>query len=57
MASFVPATVKFKSLTSACSAVGLITNSPLMRPTITPATGPSKGILLIPRHNDEPKGL
>ncbi len=54
MASRVPATVKFKSLISVSSAVGLIINSPLTLPTITPATGPSKGILLIPKQRDEP---
>ena len=54
IASLVPATVKCSSLTSFCSAVGLITNLPSTKPTITPATGPSNGIFDIPKHRDEP---
>ena len=45
-----PATVKDKVLASACSAVGLITSLPSTFPTITPLTGPSKGIFEIPKH-------
>ena len=47
MASFVPATVKSKSENSNSLGVGLIINSPLICPTLTPAIGPPKGILLI----------
>ena len=54
IASLVPATVKSISDSAACSTVGLIMNSPLIRPTLTPAIGPSKGILEIHVHNDEP---
>ena len=49
IASSVPATVSDKLLASTCSAVGLITNSLPTLPTITPDTGPSKGILEMPR--------
>ena len=43
IAYFVPATVKSISDTSSSSGVGLIINSPLTLPTLTPAIGPSNG--------------
>ena len=43
IASIVPATVKSISDNSASAIVGFIINSPLTRPTLTPAIGPSKG--------------
>ena len=54
IASLVPATVKSISEISDCSVVGLITSSPLTRPTLTPATGPLNGTLLIEVAIDEP---
>ena len=54
IASIVPATVKLIVLLSISSQVGLILSSPSILPTITPATGPSNGILEIPKHNDVP---
>ena len=54
IASLVPATVRSMSLNSVCSAVGLIINSPLILPTLTPATGPLNGIWLIEVAKEEP---
>ena len=54
IASFVPATVRSISLSSTCSVVGLITNSPFTLPTLTAATGPSNGISEIDVAKDEP---
>ena len=54
IASFVPATVRSISDFSLCSTVGLITNSPSTLPTLTAATGPLKGILLIQVASEEP---
>ena len=54
IAYLVPATVKSKSLCSSSSGVGLIINSPLTLPTLTPAIGPSNGILLIQVDKLEP---
>ena len=53
-ASFVPATVKSISDASNSSTVGFNTNSPSIRPTITPAIGPSNGISEIDNDNDDP---
>ena len=44
MAVAVPATVNSISDNSAWATVGLMTISPLTRPTLTPATGPSNGM-------------
>ena len=44
IASFVPATTKFRSLCSSCANVGCSTSSPSMCPTRTDATGPSNGM-------------
>ena len=44
IASSVPATARFRRLTSNCAGVGLTINCPSMSPTRTPAIGPSKGI-------------
>ena len=54
ISSFVPATVTVNSHLSICSAVGLITKSLPILPTITPATGPSNGISETPNAKDEP---
>ena len=54
MASFVPASVKSISDFSICSTVGLIINFPSILPTLTPATGPSKGISEIEVAKEEP---
>ena len=54
IASFVPATVKSISDNSNSAGVGLIINSPLTCPTLTPAIGPSKGISLIPTAREDP---
>jgi len=54
IASRVPATVRSISDSSACSTVGLIINSPLILPTLTAATGPLNGILLIDTQSDDP---
>ena len=42
--SLVEATVRVRSETFFCAAVGLMMNSPSMRPTWVVAQGPSKGI-------------
>jgi hypothetical protein len=47
IASRVPATTRSSSDSSTWLKVGLITNSPSMRPTRTAATGPANGISLI----------
>ncbi len=54
IASFVPATVKLRSDFSLSSTAGLITSFPSTLPTITPAIGPSNGILLIPKAREDP---
>ncbi len=54
MASFVPATVNSISVCSACSTVGFKTYSPLIRPTSTPAIGPSNGISEIANAKEDP---
>ena len=54
IASCVPATVKSRSDFSCSSADGFITNSPSTLPTLTPAIGPSNGILEIDTARDEP---
>ena len=54
IASFVPATVKLRLLSSNCCTVGLMIYSFPIFPTTTPLTGPSKGISLIPKHKDAP---
>ena len=54
IAFLVPATVNSISDCSHSSTVGLIINSPLTRPTLTPAIGPSNGTLDIQVHNEEP---
>ena len=54
IASFVPASVKLISEASSCSVVGLITYSPLTRPTTTPAIGPANGISEIHKATLEP---
>ena len=54
IASFVPATVRSISDFSLCSTVGLIINSPSTLPTLTAATGPLKGILLIQVASEDP---
>jgi len=45
IAYFVPATTRLISLLAISSTVGLITKLLSMRPTITPAIGPMKGML------------
>ena len=45
-ASRVPATTRSRSLSSSWLVVGLVTNSPLMRPTRTAPMGPRNGMLL-----------
>ena len=54
IAFFVPATVKLISDFSNSSTVGLIINLPFIRPTTTPAIGPSNGISEIERAILEP---
>src|SRR5574344_3092175 len=54
IASFVPATVKSISDCSNSAGVGLIINSPLILPTLTPAIGPSNGALDMLVHKDDP---
>ena len=54
IASLVPATDKLMSLFSNSSTLGLMINLSSICPTTTPATGPSNGISLIDKHNDEP---
>ena len=49
-----PATVRLRSLFSRCSTVGLIMNSPSIRPTYTAAIGPLKGISETDTAADEP---
>ena len=44
MASFVPATVRFKLLPSCSLTVGFTTSLPSIWPILAAATGPSKGV-------------
>ena len=53
-ASFVPATDKSSSLSSSSAGVGFKINSPFLYPTVTPATGPKKGISEIIKAKDDP---
>ena len=54
IAYLVPATVKSISDTSSSLGVGFIINLPSILPTLTPAIGPSKGILDIHVESDDP---
>ena len=49
-----PEIIIFKSDSSSCVLVGLITFSPLIRPILTEATGPSHGISDIASAADAP---
>ena len=54
MASLVPATVRSMSDFSDSSVFGLIISLPSTLPTLTPATGPLNGILLMDTAKDDP---
>ena len=54
IASIVPDTVRFISLTALCSSEGFTTNSPSTLPILTEPVGPSHGISEIERATDEP---
>ena len=52
--SFVPEIIISMSDSSSCVFVGLIISSPLIRPTVMDATGPSHGISEIAREAEAP---